>query len=694
MKALIALKLTIHTVLKELRDFRFYSDPVLSGRVVLIKKSMDIIDIYAWIYLYGEALTGCIIDNVYRAKYYWLIKLRCKSGDKLLKIEPSQRLHFSISEPSSKSIDKFTSYLRAHIRGGRITSISQPWWERVVVLETYRGNQTLRHYVELLPRGVWAVTSSDDKILYASRFMELKDRAIRVGVMYNPPPVKSPSPLVSTSEELMSALMTGKDLVRGVVSGWGLPGYIAEELLLRSGLYVDKNKKPNDISRSDLERLIGEYRGLIRESLRGQAYLIRHENTYELYTAFKPRLFEELYDRELVLVDLNSAIDAYFSSLESHLEIEEKRRELEEALRAQMKRIEEQAENIEKLRKEYEDVCGVLRAIYENYDYVHKILDCVLQARKTSGWEAVKECGSLRVDRSRGLVCLNLLSREICLSVRKSLNEQVIELEKRKGELASKIERAEEVLEEMKKSSFKIEEELKARIYSKPAPRFWYEKYRWTITRRGFLVIAGRDASQNEVIVKRYLGESDIFLHADIHGAPATVLLRGSRELTEADIFEAAVIAACYSRAWREGLSYVDVYWVYGRQVSKSPPSGEYLSKGAFMIYGPRNYLRVPLVLGIGLKLYCDQVYGEYVKVIAGNPDTVKETSLSYVYVVPGEVSIESAKREIARRLVENAYRKTGVLYSNIEEVLKSVIPGPLRVVESGTGMGVEKCEL
>jgi predicted ribosome quality control (RQC) complex YloA/Tae2 family protein len=613
---------------------------------------MDIIDIYAWIYLYGEALTGCIIDNVYRAKYYWLIKLRCKSGDKLLKIEPSQRLHFSISEPSSKSIDKFTSYLRAHIRGGRITSISQPWWERVVVLETYRGNQTLRHYVELLPRGVWAVTSSDDKILYASRFMELKDRVIRVGVMYNPPPVKSPSPLVSTSEELMSALMTGKDLVRGVVSGWGLPGYIAEELLLRSGLYVDKNKKPNDISRSDLERLIEEYRGLIRESLRGQAYLIRHGDTYELYTAFKPRLFEELYDRE------------------------------------------EQAENIEKLRKEYEDVCGVLRAIYENYDYVHKILECVLQAKKTSGWEAVKECGSLRVDRSRGLVCLNLLSREICLSVRKSLNEQVIELEKRKGELASKIERAEEVLEEMKKSSFKIEEELKARIYSKPAPRFWYEKYRWTITRRGFLVIAGRDASQNEVIVKRYLGESDIFLHADIHGAPATVLLRGSRELTEADIFEAAVIAACYSRAWREGLSYVDVYWVYGRQVSKSPPSGEYLSKGAFMVYGPRNYLRVPLVLGIGLKLYCDQVYGEYVKVIAGNPDTVKETSLSYVYVVPGEVSIESAKREIARRLVENAYRRTGVLYSNIEEVLKSVIPGPLRVVESGTGMGVEKCEL
>ncbi len=660
----------------------------------MIKKSMDIVDIYAWIRLYGEALTGCIIDNAYRAKYYWLIKLRCKSGDKLLKIEPSQRIHFSTSEPSSKSIDKFTSYLRAHVRGGKVTSISQPWWERVVVLETRRGDHALRHYIEIIPRGVWAVTSIDDKILYASRFVELRDRAIRVGVKYNPPPTGGLSPLVNTSEELVSALMAGKDLVRGVVSEWGLPGYIAEEILLRSGLIREKNEKPSNISRSDLEKLVEAYQDLLRESLRGQAYLVKHENNYELYTAFKPRLFEEVYDREVIPVELNNAIDAYFSSLESQLEAEERRRQLEEALKAQRSRIEEQIENIERIRREYEDVSGALRVIYENYSYVNEIFNCVIQVKRTCGWEAVGECGPLRVDQNRGVVCLDLHGREVCLSVRKSLDEQVVELEKKRGELASKIERAEEVLEEMKKSSVKIEEELKVKVYSKLAPRLWFEKYRWTITRGGFIVIAGRDASQNEVIVKRYLGNSDIFLHADIHGAPATVLLRGSREPAERDIFDAAVIAACYSRAWREGLSYVDVYWVLGNQVSKSPPSGEYLSKGAFMVYGPRNYLRVPLALGVGLRLYCDEVYGEYVKVLVGNPDTIKETSLSYVVIVPGELSIESAKREVASRLLDYAYRRTGVLYSGVENALESLLPGPLRVIEAGTGMGVDKCEV
>ncbi|MCC6024982.1 MAG: NFACT RNA binding domain-containing protein, partial [Desulfurococcaceae archaeon] len=230
---------------------------------------------------------------------------------------------------------------------------------------------------------------------------------------------------------------------------------------------------------------------------------------------------------------------------------------------------------------------------------------------------------------------------------------------------------------------------------SRPSPRFWFEKFRWTITRNGFLVIAGKDASQNEVVVRRYLEDRDIFLHADVHGAPATVLLvRGDRSPALEDILDAAVIAACYSKAWKTGFSYIDVYWVYGSQVSKTPPSGEYLTKGAFMVYGERRYLRVPLVLGVGLRLFCDEVYGDYVKVFAGSPEVVKESSISYALVVPGDLSVNGAKREVTRILVEEAKKRTGVLYANIEESVESVLPGPLRVIEWGPGRGPCKCEL
>jgi predicted ribosome quality control (RQC) complex YloA/Tae2 family protein len=37
---------------------------------------------------------------------------------------------------------------------------------------------------------------------------------------------------------------------------------------------------------------------------------------------------------------------------------------------------------------------------------------------------------------------------------------------------------------------------------------FWFEKFLWFISSDGYMVIAGRDMQQNELIVKRHLGKS------------------------------------------------------------------------------------------------------------------------------------------------------------------------------------------
>ena len=42
-------------------------------------------------------------------------------------------------------------------------------------------------------------------------------------------------------------------------------------------------------------------------------------------------------------------------------------------------------------------------------------------------------------------------------------------------------------------------------------------------------------------------------------------------------------------------------YWVYSSQVSKTPESGEYISKGSFIIRGKKNYITPELVLGFGI---------------------------------------------------------------------------------------------
>ncbi len=52
----------------------------------------------------------------------------------------------------------------------------------------------------------------------------------------------------------------------------------------------------------------------------------------------------------------------------------------------------------------------------------------------------------------------------------------------------------------------------------------WFEKFNWFLTSENFLVLSGRDAQQNELLVKRYLRKDDLYVHADLHGAATTIL--------------------------------------------------------------------------------------------------------------------------------------------------------------------------
>jgi predicted ribosome quality control (RQC) complex YloA/Tae2 family protein len=48
---------------------------------------------------------------------------------------------------------------------------------------------------------------------------------------------------------------------------------------------------------------------------------------------------------------------------------------------------------------------------------------------------------------------------------------------------------------------------------------FWFEKFQWFLSSENYLVIGGRDAQQNEYLVKRHLRKGDAYVHADIAGS-------------------------------------------------------------------------------------------------------------------------------------------------------------------------------
>ncbi|XP_034664427.1 nuclear export mediator factor NEMF homolog [Drosophila subobscura] len=131
---------------------------------------------------------------------------------------------------------------------------------------------------------------------------------------------------------------------------------------------------------------------------------------------------------------------------------------------------------------------------------------------------------------------------------------------------------------------------------------FWFEKFYWFISSENFLVIGGRDAQQNELIVKRYMRPKDIYVHAEIQGASSVVIRNSTGEdIPPKTLVEAGSMAISYSVAW-DAKVITNSYWVTSEQVSKTAPTGEYLATGSFMIRGKKNFLpSCHLTMGLSL---------------------------------------------------------------------------------------------
>lgn len=69
----------------------------------------------------------------------------------------------------------------------------------------------------------------------------------------------------------------------------------------------------------------------------------------------------------------------------------------------------------------------------------------------------------------------------------------------------------------------------------------------------GVLIIAGRDAQQNELLVKRYLKPGDAYVHADLHGAASCIVKNPSKSgasLSPTTLAQAGAMTVCRSAAW------------------------------------------------------------------------------------------------------------------------------------------------
>ncbi|KAF2487231.1 hypothetical protein BDY17DRAFT_243734 [Neohortaea acidophila] len=135
--------------------------------------------------------------------------------------------------------------------------------------------------------------------------------------------------------------------------------------------------------------------------------------------------------------------------------------------------------------------------------------------------------------------------------------------------------------------------------------QMWFEKFIYFISSDGYLVLAGKDAQQNEILYRRHLKKGDVYIHAELNGA-ASVIIKNRIGTPDAPIPPSTLsqgghLAVCTSSAWDTKAVY-SAWWVNADQVSKTAPSGEFLTPGSFVVRGKKNFLPpAQLLLGFAV---------------------------------------------------------------------------------------------
>jgi predicted ribosome quality control (RQC) complex YloA/Tae2 family protein len=196
--------------------------------------------------------------------------------------------------------------------------------------------------------------------------------------------------------------------------------------------------------------------------------------------------------------------------------------------------------------------------------------------------------------------------------------------------------------------------------------KYWYEKYRWFISSEGFLCVGGRDATTNDIIVKKNLDKNDVVFHTEAPGSPFFVIKCEGKKPGDATLNEAAQATASFSRAWRNKLSMADVFSFSPDQVKKEFG----LPKGAFMVYGKRNYFKPVVELAIGIT-------AEGVIMCGPHPAIMKNCAFD-VLLRPGNTKKSDIAKDVKRKFEHETTFKI-----NLDDVMQALPPGDCSIVRN-----------
>ncbi|MFQ5761568.1 MAG: ribosome rescue protein RqcH [Candidatus Bathyarchaeia archaeon] len=644
------------------------------------KGSLTSFDVHVLARELDVELRGYYIGKIYQVNASTMLLKLNKPGStqRLLVLEAGRRLNlttYDIARPDYPS--QFCSALRKYLLNGSIQRVEQPSFERIVSFTISRGSTSYSLIAEVFPPGNIILLDSQGVILHALRYRKMRDRDLIRGSKYAAPPSTGLDPRLATLTQVKSLREQNTETVKALTRTFAVGGPYAEELLAAAG--IDKHTPASKLTDEQLKTLHSAMEEIVRKLDNTQPRLVLSADGSPLTVASFPFVTHEGYAFR-TFQSHNEAVDELFSYITSVEETEKQRSGVLEETEKFSRILQEQSLKEEALRKELETKKPIGAVIHRNSTQLSRLLSQIgawIEAGKSPA-EISREAATTSppgvefrsFNPAEKKITVNVEGSEFTLSLRKSVfqnaSDYFDEVKKLKEKLSSVMKVSEEISSRRKSTQRQLEG-VKVKPASKTREKKWYEKYSSFTSSEGFLVVAGRDATSNEAVLKRYGEPADIAFHADIPGAAFVLIKTGGRTPGEATLTEAAQFAAVHSRAWREELAATDVYWVKHTQLSKQAPAGEYLPRGAFMVYGERNYVhRVPLRLAVGVTI------GEDLTITAGPPSAVRKQTPYLVELTPGSQSAKDLAIRMKQTLVQMVPKEHSkrILGTSLQELM------------------------
>ena len=453
------------------------------------------------------------IEKIYQPENDQLVlQIRCSDGRiKLLIDVSSQGSRVQITGKDFENPSEapaFCMLLRKHIQGGRITEINQTDRERIIVfgIETlnemgYSVNK--KHVCETMGKysNIILLDGATGKIIDSVKRISIdmnRYRQILPGVTYVEPPKGNLANSLGYGPSTKVAVEAGADPERKIPTVW-----------------VDEKGSVKDFHVIDLCQYRGVYEERVFESI-GEALDFYYENRFDT---------NRVSQKAAALTrQVNAIIEKHELKISRLLDEIKKSEESDifrikgELLNANLHMVEPGAKSV------------VLLNYYDGENIEIELDEKISAAKNAQSY--FKKYSKLKSSKKEKLAQL-----EECRSELEYLREVSAEVS-----LAESYSELEVIRQELSAQGFvRINKAEKRNKKLKPQPR------RFTLS-TGHEVLVGRSNSENDYITFKLAQKGDYWMHTkDIHGSHLVLRLNGD-EPGEADIYEAASVAAWYSK--------------------------------------------------------------------------------------------------------------------------------------------------